>query len=81
MVDWLVKRAKETFSNNQSQEGVSGQNSVLRREDVVAYILSPSMDLRDAVRGGSLMKEDKREERRAKENLEKNLIGRHPSHG
>ena len=75
VVDWLVKRAKETFSNNQSQEGVSGQNSVLRREDVVAYILSPSMDLRDAVRGGSLMKEDKREERRAKENLEKNLMG------
>lgn len=75
VVDWLVKRAKETFSNNQSQEGVSGQNSVLRREDVVAYILSPSMDLRDAVRGGSLIKEDRREERRAKENLEKNLMG------
>ena len=74
VVDWLVKRAKEIFSD-QSQEGVSGQNSALRREDVMAYILSPSMDLRDAVRGGSLMKEDKREARRAKENLEKNLMG------
>ena len=70
VVDWLVKRAKEIFSD-QPPKGVGGQNSALRREDVMAYILSPPMDLRYTVRGDSLMKGDKKE----KENLEKHLVG------
>ena len=73
VVDWLVKRAKEIF-RDPSQEGVGDRDSALRREDVIAYILSPSMDLRDTISGDSLMKGDKTEERRAKENLEKNLV-------
>ena len=70
VVDWLVKRAKKTFSD-QSQEEVGGQEARLRREDVMAYILSPSMDLRDTVRVDSLVKGDKK----AEENLKKNLMG------
>ena len=74
VVEWLVKRAKEIF-RDPSQEGGRDRNSALRREDVVAYILSPSMDLRDTVRGDSLVKRDKREEKRTKENLAENLVG------
>ena len=74
VVDWLMERAKNTISN-QSPNGVGDQDSVLRREDVIAYILSPSMDLRDTVCGGSLIRENKKEERKAKENLRENLVG------
>ena len=62
VIDWLVKRAKKIFSD---------QNSALRKADVMAYILSPSMDLRDTVCGDSLMKGDKK----SKEDLEKHLVG------
>ena len=74
VVEWLVKRAKEIF-RDPAQEGGRDRNSVLRREDVVAYILSPSMDLRDTVCGDSLVKRDKREEKRTKKNLAENLVG------
>ena len=74
VVDWLVKRAEKVL-NGQSQKGARDQDSALTREDVMAYILSPSMDLRDTVCGDSLVKADKKEEKRAKENLKKNLAG------
>ncbi len=74
VVEWLLKCAANAI-NSQSQDGVGDQDSALRREDVIAYILSPSMDLRDTVHGDSLMKGDKKEEKKAKENLEKNLVG------
>ena len=70
VVDWLVRRAGEIFSY-QSQEGVGDGDSALRREEVIAYILSPSMDFRDTLRGDSLVKGDKK----ARENLEKHLVG------
>ena len=74
VVDWLVNRANGIV-NYQSQEGVGDQDSVLKREDVIAYILSPSMDLRDTVHGDGLIKGDAKEQRKAKENLKKNLVG------
>ena len=74
VVDWLVKRSKRIFSD-QSQEGVGDQDSDLGQEDVIAYILSPSMGLLDTVRGDSLVKGNKKKEKEAKENLEKNLKG------
>ncbi len=72
VVDWLFERARKTFSD-QSQGGVGGQDLVLRREDVMACILSPAMDLRGTVRGDSLVKGDKMQERRTKENLKESL--------
>ena len=72
VVDWLVKRAKNTVG---VQSPVSDEDSALRREDVIAYILSPSMDLRHTVYRDSLMKEDKKEEREAKKKLRENLVG------
>lgn len=74
VVEWLMKRAKNGI-NNESQDGVDKQELALRQEEVIAYILSPSMDLRDTVDGDGLMKEDKKEEKKAKEDLDKNLMG------
>ena len=74
VIDWLVKHARRIFSDQSSQR-VDGHDSALRREDVMAYILSPSMDLRDTVRGHSLVKGDKKEEKEARENLKKHLTG------
>ena len=74
VVEWLMERAKNAI-NSESRDGVGNQDLALRREDIIAYILSPSMDLRDTVHGDSLMKGDKKEEKKAKENLEKNLMG------
>ena len=71
VVGWLDKRAKEIFRDS-SQEKGGDPDSVLRREDVMAYIFSPSMDLKVAVRGDSLVKI---KEKAAKEDLEKNLKG------
>ena len=70
VVDWLVKRAKEIF-RDPSREGGGDRDSALRREDAIAYILSPSMNLLYMVRGDSLVKGDKK----AEENLKKNLMG------
>lgn len=64
VVDWLVKRLTKT---------VNGQ--VESEDEVVAYILSPSRDLRDTVHGGSLVQGDKKEQQKAKENLKKSLTG------
>ncbi len=64
VIDWLVKRAKKIFSD---------QDSALRGADVMAYILSPSMDLRDTIRGDNLMKV--KDDKKAKETLEKHLEG------
>ena len=74
VVEWLMERAKNAI-NSEFRDGVGNQELTLRREDVMAYILSPSMDLRDSVRGVSLVKGDKKEEKKAKENLKKNLMG------
>ena len=74
IVDWLVTRAKN-IASYQSQEGVDDQDSVLKREDIFAYILSPSLDLRDTVHGDSLIKGDAKEQSKAKVNLKKNLVG------
>ena len=74
VVEWLLKCAANAI-NSEFRDGVGDQDSALRREDVIAYILSPSMDLRYTVHGDSLMKGDKKEEKKAKENLEKNLVG------
>ena len=63
VVEWLMERAKNAI-NSKFRDGVGNQDLALRREDVIAYILSPSMDLRDTVHGDSLMKEDKREEKK-----------------
>lgn len=64
VVDWLVKRATKT---------INGQ--VKPKDGIVAYILSPARDLRDIVHRYSLAQEDKKEQKKAKENLEKNLVG------
>ena len=74
VVEWLMERAKNAI-NCEFRDGVGNQDLTLRREDVVAYVLSPSMDLRDTVHGDSLIKGDKKEEKKAKENLKKNLMG------
>ncbi len=71
VVDWLVKRAPKIF-NDQSQEGVGDQ---LRREKVIAYILSPSRDLLYTIHGYSLVREDNKEQKKSKADLEKNLVG------
>ena len=70
VVAWLIKHAKEIF-NDQFPKRDRDQDSVLGRDAVMAYILSPSMDLRDVVRGDDLMRQDKE----AKENLNKSLAG------
>lgn len=74
VIEWLMKRAKNGI-NDESQDGVDKQELALRQEEVIAYILSPSMDLRDIVYGASIVKGDKKEEKRAKDDLEKNLMG------
>ena len=64
VVDWLVKRLTKT---------VKGQVGL--EDEVLAYILSSSRDLRDTVHGDSLARGDAKEKKNAKANLEKNLAG------
>ena len=70
VVDWLIKHAKKNFSD-ESLKRDGDQDSVLRCEAVMAYILSPSMDLRDVLRGEKLISKDKK----AKESLMQSLNG------
>ncbi len=74
VVEWLMEHAKNAI-NSESRDGVGNQDLALRRKDVIAYILSPSMDLWDTLCGDSLMRGDKKEEKKTKENLKKNLMG------
>ena len=64
VIDWLEKRLAKTVSGQLQPEN-----------EIIAYILSPSRDLRDTIRGNSLMREDTKEKKNAKANLEKNLRG------
>ncbi len=70
VVDWLIKHAKKIFSA-ESPKRDGDQDSILTREAIMAYILSPSMDLRGMLRGEELISMDKK----AKENLGQNLNG------
>ena len=74
VVEWLMDRAKNAI-NSKSWDGVRNRNLALRREDVIAYTLSPSVDLRDTVHGDSLIVEDRKEEKKAKEKLRQSLVG------
>ena len=74
VVDWLMERAEYTIKG-QPKDGGDDQVSVLRREDVIAYILSPAMDLRDTVRADCLLTKNKKEGKEARENLKRTLVG------
>ena len=64
VVKWFVNRLTKTV-NGQLELG----------DKIVAYILSPSRDLRDTVHGYSLVRGDTKEKKNAKAILEKNLLG------
>ncbi len=66
VVDWLVERLRKI---------VNRPGELKDKDEVVAYILSPSRDLRDTVHGYSLVQEDVKKQKKAKENLKESLIG------
>lgn len=69
--DWLMKRIEKVMRNHPQV----GSAETSERRDIIAYILSPSRDLRDTVHGYSLIQGDAKEQRRAKENLKESLMG------
>lgn len=73
VVDWLVKRT-EKAGRNHPQDGV-GNTEIPEQKDVIAYILSPSRDLRDTVHGYGLVQGNTKEQKRTKENLKESLMG------
>ena len=63
VVNWLVKRTEKVVENHRQDAAV------------IAYILSPSRDLRDTLDGYSLIQGDPKTQKQARERLKKSLIG------
>ncbi|MCY4360685.1 MAG: type I-U CRISPR-associated helicase/endonuclease Cas3 [Gammaproteobacteria bacterium] len=73
VVNWLEKRTKKVVKST-PPDNANSQETALGPEDVIGFILSPAMDLRDAVCGRDLI-ETGEALKKIKENLQKNLMG------
>ncbi len=71
VVDWLTKRIEKAIRNHPQVDSTETSE----QKDIIAYILSPSRDLRDTVNGYNLTQGDAKEQKRAKENLKESLMG------
>ena len=85
VVDWLIKHTKNLFGSNKATTSTneanqplgdgSGQVPPLRKEDIVAYALSPARDLRFVLKGHDFDNDSEDKKERLKKLKESDLPG------
>jgi CRISPR-associated endonuclease/helicase Cas3 len=71
VVKWIAARAKRVLEQQAAQDG-GAEETRIRKEDVVAFVLGPDGDLQKPLRLADL---DPREDKTVKEDLKKVLVG------